>query len=205
MHRGPAVEDMRTERLGRGDARDRRAGVVASLRVVGPGEDDGDGGILTESDRLGSVSRGRSGEGLEQVALDAGDQHLGLGIAEPGVELEHARPALGQHQACEQAADERRAAPGELVDDRLVDALDELGDIHRGDRRVGAHPAGVRPGVAVLGALVVLRGAERERARPVAEGEERDLGPFEQLLDHDLLAEGGRGDHAGVDLVLGVA
>ena len=68
-------------------------------------------------------------------------------------------------------------------------AFDELGDVHPGDRRVGAHPAGVRPGVAVLGALVVLRRAERERARPVAEGEERDLGPFEELLDHDRLPE----------------
>ena len=52
-----------------------------------------------------------------------------------------------------------------------------------GQRRVGAHAAGVGAGVAVADALVVLRGAERHDGVAVAEQEERDLLAGEELLD----------------------
>ena len=83
------------------------------------------------------------------------------------------RAVGGQHQPGEQAADERRAAPRELVEHRPVDLLDELVDARRadGDRRVRAHAAGVRPGVAVADRACsparrrAARRAARRRAR----------------------------------------
>ena len=50
-------------------------------------------------------------------------------------------------------------------------------------RRVGAHAAGVRAGVAVAEALVVLRGRERQHVGAVGEQEQRDLLAVEELLD----------------------
>ena len=184
------MEDERAGGLRLGDPGDRRARVVAAGRIVGPGEHDGHGCI--RSLRRPSVAfppAGRS-ERLEQVALEPGHEHLRLGIAEPRVELEHARAVVGEHQPREQAADERRAAPGELVDHRLVDLLDErvrVGEPAHG--RVRAHAAGVRPEIAVARALEVLRRTERERARAVAERKQRDLAALEQLLDHERAAE----------------
>jgi hypothetical protein len=54
------------------------------------------------------------------------------------------------------------------------------------DRRVAAHPAGVRPLVAVADPLVVLRRRERDGTLAVAERQERDLFAVEELLDDDL-------------------
>ena len=44
-----------------------------------------------------------------------------------------------------------------------------------GHRRVGAHAAGVRAGIAVADALVVLRGAQQQRVVAVAQREQRHL------------------------------
>ena len=56
-------------------------------------------------------------------------------------------------------------------------------------RRIGAHAAGVRAGVAVADALVVLRGAEAAAAVvAVAEAEEARLLAVEEFLDHHLRA-----------------
>ena len=66
---------------------------------------------------------------------------------------------------------------------------------HDGRRRIGAHAAGVRAGVAVADALVILRGSQRQRGLAVDEGEEACLLAFEKFLDHDLGA--GRAERAG--------
>ncbi len=60
---------------------------------------------------------------------------------------------------------------------------------HRRGGGVGAHAAGVRPGVAVEGALVVLRGGERQHRLAVADAEEARFLALEELLDDDLVAE----------------
>ena len=65
-----------------------------------------------------------------------------------------------------------------------------------GDRRVGAHPAGVRAGVAVADPLVVAGRSERDRAAAVGEREQRHLLALQQLLDHERLAEPGDGPAA---------
>ncbi len=46
------------------------------------------------------------------------------------------------------------------------------------------HAAGVWAGVAVADPLVVLSGGERHGGTTVADGEQRELGPGEALLDH---------------------
>ena len=79
-------------------------------------------------------------------------------------------------------------APRELLDNRQVDLLDELRNAVGADprhRRVRAHAAGVRPGVAVADPLEVLRRGERHDALPVGEREDGHLLAGEELLDHD--------------------
>ena len=88
---------------------------------------------------------------------------------------------------------EGRAAPAQLVHDRLVDLRGDLARALRvdpGHRRVAAHAAGVGTLVAVEDALVVLRGRERHGALAVAERQQRELLALEELLQHHLgLAE----------------
>ena len=98
-------------------------------------------------------------------------------------------PSARDHQPGEQAADERRAAPRELLEHRLVDLGDQRAAVERRHGRVGAHAARVRPDVAVAEPLEVLRGAERNGPPAVAEREQRHLVALEQLLDHARPAE----------------
>jgi hypothetical protein len=51
------------------------------------------------------------------------------------------------------------------------------------DRRVGAHAAGVRALVAVVGAFVIARHAENPEVVAIAEREHRQLGATERFFD----------------------
>ena len=115
----------------------------------------------------------------EQVGHQPRHQRLAFRIAEADVELDQLDAFGGQHQPGVQDAAERRAAvaPSRRAPGRMM-------RVHRGilqrrrerrRRRVGAHAAGVRSGLALADALVVLRGAERQRGRAVAQREQRDL------------------------------
>ena len=67
-----------------------------------------------------------------------------------------------------------------------------------GQRRIGAHATGVRPGVAVADPLEVLRGQQRHRDRAVDDREQRHLGTGEVLLDqHRVPAASRPGVRAG--------
>ena len=105
-------------------------------------------------------------------------------------------PVGGDHQAGEQHARERRAELGHAAHGRLDDLahgpLDHVRRHHR-RRRIGAHAAGVRAGVAVADALVVLRRAERQRGLAVAQAEEARLLAIEEFLDHHLGAGSAEG------------
>src|SRR5207249_4389574 len=104
-----------------------------------------------------------------------------------------------------QDSGERRAAPGELEDHRRVDLSDQLVDLGRaeaGNRRERTHAAGVRPGIAVAGALVVAGRGQWNRPPAVAEREHGELLAFEQFLDDDRSADCARGGEAGVELLL---
>jgi hypothetical protein len=107
---------------------------------------------------------------------------LRLGIAEAAVELDHAQPVVSAHQSRVEEALERRAPAGELAEHRQVHRLEDLrrlvvGDV--GQWREGAHPAGVRAAVAVPDPLVVAGRREGNGRLAGAEGEERQLGPFQ--------------------------
>src|SRR5207302_10402158 len=88
----------------------------------------------------------------DEVALEPWQNHLGLRVAEPSVELQCLDAARAQHQAGIEAA----AVRGALVPQSLHDRHQHGG--HRpldgvrakeGDRRVPAHPTGIRSSVAV--------------------------------------------------------
>ena len=118
---------------------------------------------------------------------------------------EHARPVVGEHEPGVEAADEGRPARSELLDHRPVHGLDELLDVRVGESRHGrvrAHPARVRPGIAVAGPLEVLRGRERQQAVAVGHHQQRDLLALEQLLDHSAAAERCGTAEARVELIL---
>src|SRR5579862_6665635 len=174
LHRRPAVEHERPGRLGGLDPADLRAGVVTALRVVRGGNDDVDGRPVTQFELCpAQLSVRGPGEHLEEVPFEKGHQCLRLGVTEACVELEHARPVGSQHQPCEQAADERRASPCELIDHGPAHLFDER--VHVLEPRhgsIGAHAARVRADVAVADALEVLRGAQRNEVAAVAEREQ---------------------------------
>ena len=93
---------------------------------------------------------------------------------------------------------ERRAAARQLVDDGLVDGGDDAGHERVGlrHRRVGAHAAGVRAGVAVADPLVVARRSERHGALAVAQRQQRELLAGHELLhDHRKVAEAVGDEH----------
>ncbi len=87
-------------------------------------------------------------------------------------------PVGGQHEPGVQRATERGPASGQLGQDRPVDRLEQghglvVGQVR--DRAVGAHPAGIRAGVAVAEPLVVARDGQGDRLATVAQGDEADL------------------------------
>ena len=146
-------------------------------------------------------TQGRQAVG-NQVRAHAQHDGLGLGVAEPAVVLDHLRCAVGHdHQPGVEEAGVGvtfcRHAPdrGEyhLVHDALVD---HVGD--HGGGAVGPHAAGVEPGVAVTGALVVLARRHRQHVFAVGHDDETGLLAVEVLLDDDPaagLAEGVPGQH----------
>ena len=145
-------------------------------------------------------------ERLEQVGLEPHEHGLALGVAEPDVELEDLRPLVGEHQAGVEDAPERPPGTLQGVDDGNEDlALDLLHQLGRDDRggRVGAHAAGVRALVVVVGPLVVLARLERDDRPAVGQGEDARLLAVEPFLDDQAVA-GLAVDPPDHDLVDGV-
>ena len=90
----------------------------------------------------------------------------------------------GEHEARVQETGERRVARGELGEHGPMNLCDESFEEGRaGNGREGSHAARVGTGVAVSRPLEVPGGRERNGAPPVADGEDRQLLAFEQLLD----------------------
>ena len=202
-------------RVGDRDARDRGRGIQALDRPAGDrlvgvalaGEHDDDARVVRERrirHAAEAAGRGREQQ-LRQRGVEPGEHDLGLGVAEPRVELDDPDALRRDDEPAVEEADERGALGLERADRRQRDRVEHLVDERRlgtpavgepGQRRVGAHAAGVRAGVAVADALVVLGGAERHDVVAVGEEEERDLLAVEELLDQD---------RALLQVVLGVA
>ncbi len=175
-----------------GDVRqalDRVAG-TRGARVVVRGHDDRDGRALAPAQRgeRGELADGRGVQQPGQRGLEAGEDDLGLRVAEAGVELDDPHAPRGDREPRVEQSGERRAPAAQLVhgglEDRLEDLVDEL-RIGPRQRRVRAHAARVGPLVPVERALEVLRGLERYDRVAVRDGEERDLRAVEELLDDD--------------------
>ena len=201
------------------DRRDRLAragqaldGVAQARRVgvAGRGQYDAHGGVAREFRWLHLVERAvrRGEEEGGGVGLEQRQDHLGLGVTEAHVVLDHLRSVLGQHEAGVEHAPVVDAAPAQLLDERehgrVEQAVDRGGiEMHR---CVGAHAPGVRPGVVVAHPFEVLGRDERHHPRAVAEHEERALVALEALLDHDRaprVPEGGAGE-LGRDVLAGL-
>ena len=174
--------------LSGGDPRDHRAPVTAS-RIIACCEHDSDGCLAAPTESNSAEIAGRSGsERGKQVTIEKRQQRLGLRISEAAVVLEHTGPLRRQHQPGEECPDERMAPCRELGQHRAAGEIDEFLDLVRsetGHRSERSHPAGIRATVTIFGALEVLRDRERKGRDAVAEREHRDLGAFQQLLDHE--------------------
>lgn len=188
IERRPGVDDRAAVpgcRIDTGDHATRHR----STRITSSGEDDRHRSIAAPLQlRMRSKIAGSGGvEESTEWRCQAGQQGLGLGVAEPCVELDHPNTAGCQCQAGVQQSAERRAAPGHLINSWLQHSVADLFDkiIRRPrQRRIGAHAAGIGPGVPIANPLEVLRGLQRPYGPPVGYGEQAHLRPIEKLLDH---------------------
>ena len=142
-------------------------------------------------------------EQVDEVVLEARDVHLRLGVAETGVELEHLRAVIGEHDARVKHAAKVDAFCGATGEPRVEHGVGDLGEFfvaQKRHRRVGAHAAGVQAFVAVEGAFVILRAGEKLGAFAIAQCVQRHLHAGDQFLDQH--ARAGLAERAvGHDLV----
>ena len=139
-------------------------------------------------DRVDAGQRAAGGgEGhLGEVGLEERQHRLGLGVTEADVVLDEARAVGGEHQPGEEGADVWRAGGGEVVEHGLDERGDEIvGGVGHRRRGVGAHAPGVRAGVALADALVVLGQRQRQRHAAVAQRQQRALRAAHPLLQDE--------------------
>ncbi len=137
-----------------------------------------------------------------QIALEAHHQHLAFRIAEAGVVFDQLGAFARQHQSGEEHA----LIGVALLAHGAHRGFDDLGH-HAGlqfggqDRGggIGAHAAGVRAGVPVAHALVILGAAEGDNRGAIGKGEEARLLALHEFLDHHLRAcpAEGAAEHVG--------
>ena len=156
------------------------------------GEDDADrragqaGNRGSDAGRKPPLRRGEQERSKRD--REPGQDDLRLRVAEPDVHLEQPRAVHRQHQPGVEEATERRAATGELLQDREVDRSNDPSGrrlVEIRERRIGAHTAGVRPAVAAEQPLVVACRWQGDRSAAVAGGDDARLRAGQPLLDND--------------------
>ena len=129
---------------------------------------------------------------IEQIAFEAREQHLRLGVAEAAVEFEHLDSVTRDHEAGEKhpaiVEPVRAQAGDEAIEHLGAHARFERGRQHFGCGRKRAHAASVQAEVAVECALVILRARKKQVAPSVHERVDAALLAFEKFLDHHLCA-----------------
>ena len=130
---------------------------------------------------------GRDGvEQLGEVAFDQGHDRLALGVAEADVILDQLGPRVGEHQPGIEHSAERRPGGGHRARGGAHDLVHrpsfELRREH-GSGGIGAHPAGVRTGIALAHALVILGRGERDGGLAVDEGKQARFLDVQEFLD----------------------
>ena len=181
-------------------------GVIAGIALAGHHHADGRTRIPLQRRKLVEPSVDRRFEHVEQIGFQPHQQRLALGIAEADVVFQHLRALLGDHQAGVENAAKRPPGTLHRVDrghqDVLLDPVQHIVGDQRG-RAVGAHAAGVRAGVAVVGRFVILGRRERDDRPAVGDGQHAGLLAVEPLLDHQPVA-GGAEDFLPGDFIDGI-
>ena len=117
---------------------------------------------------------------------------MGFRVAHAGVELQRLDLALRvDHQAGIQEAGERNAVRRHAVDGGQDDFAHRPGvDIGRHHRRgrVRAHAAGVRAGVPVADAFVILAGGQRQHILAIAQHDEAGFFALQEFFNHHACA-----------------
>ena len=174
--------------FGRVDAGDP-ATLLRRTRIAFGGHDHGQRGIAREDRRLAGrqlvLCAGE--QDLDEIALEPHHQHLALGIAEARVVFDQLRPLRGQHQPGIEHARIGHALIRQRLDGRRDDLCQDFAFEDRGQharRAIGAHAAGVRAGIAIADALVILRRAEGHDRRSIGQREEARFLALEEFLDH---------------------
>src|SRR5699024_5847463 len=124
---GAGVDDVRALLLAGVDPGDRVAGAGGG-RVAGGGDHDGYRGVPAPAQLrvLRELSPGRGQQQRGEGGGEPLEHHLGLGIAEAGVELDYAQPARGEGQAAVEDPDEGDVAAGELGEGGAGNLLEDV-------------------------------------------------------------------------------
>ena len=172
--------------------RQARNGVTLArrVRIVGSSEDD--------AERDATIPFGldlveRAGDGVlqqvDEVRLQPHHDRLRFRVAHAAVEFERFDSAiLADHQPGVEEAGVGDAVAFHAAYGRQDDLAHGFGvdfRSHHRSRRIGAHAAGVRAGVAVTDALVVLAGGQCQNVLAVDHDDEAGFLAFQKLLDDD--------------------
>ena len=200
------------ERPGRGEPLDGVAGPHGGGVALGRHDDQHRRARVEGAAGCAGRRSAASSSSSREVGGEAQEHHLAVGVAEADVVLDELRALVGDHQPGVEQPSVVDAASAELVQGGLHEPVDHVvgeARLQPRQRAVGAHAAGVGPGVAVADPLEVLRRVEGDRPDAVAQREHRHLRPRHPLLDHDSatgIAEGLAGElgaHVGLGLARG--
>ena len=166
--------------------------LLVALRIAAGGNDNTDCRIVIELqiDLIQSaVDAGL--HHINDIRLHAGQDDLGLGIAESGVVLKDAGAVGGHHEAeiedtAERTSLRRHGRHGLVVNILTAPGID-LGGVE-GAGGEGSHTACVEAGVAVSLALVVLGGSHQLIVGAVHKREHGDLAACHELFDDDAVS-----------------
>ena len=173
------------------------------VRVAGRGGDDRARRAVADLDRHRLPARPACRPAPSSARSDVEQRQHGLRlrVAEPAVVLDQPRSVGGQHQPGVEHADVRRArstrsSRRSACTNWRTSSAGSSADRRRG---VGAHPAGVRTGVALADPLVVLGERQRHGGGAVAQREQRALRAAQPLLEQER-TDRRRGSDRGLGL-----
>ncbi len=135
----------------------------------------------------------RGVEQVQQIGLQPHQQRLALRIAEANIELQHLGTLEGHHHAGIQHAAKRPPGTVHGMNGRHEDVLFDPGEffvVDQGGRAIGAHAAGVRADVAVVGRLVVLGRLQGDDRAAVGNRQHAGLLAVEPFFNHQAIAGG---------------
>src|SRR6266478_2565031 len=132
-------------------------------------------------------------QNFSQVKVNPRQNRLRLRIPQPAIEFQDTGTGLGQHQAnikepLVRDSVSRQPFEGWLDDSRAQGFAKSIRQQFIG--RVRPHTARIRALVPVEDALMVARRYERRITPSISENDERELVPFERLLEDDSLTAG---------------